>query len=193
MMKTLKRIAQWMLPACALLLVGCVSSIHPLHLPQDVVFDPALLGTWRAPESKETWELTPGENDVYRILHTDEEGKRGALRGHLLVLDGRRFLDLYPAEAELPQSDFYRDRLLPTHTFVALSAAGEDAIDVSYLDPEWLKRHLAAQPDALRHERIGDEILITAAPGDLQRFLLAHLRTDGAFSEPGRLIRQPSR
>jgi hypothetical protein len=39
----------------------------------------------------------------------------------------------------------------------------------------------------MRHEKVNKEILITAEPGDLQIFLLAHLKTPGAFSEPSEL------
>lgn len=189
-MRSFGMILKWLLPACALLLVGCVSSVHPLYTSRDIVFDEALVGVWSEADSKETWELRRDEGGAYRVLHTDERGMRGEFQGHLLVLEGQRFLDLYPAEAEIPQSDFYRDRLLPTHTFLALFPAGEGRMGVSYLDPDWLKKHLAAQPHALRHEIVGEEILMTAASGDLQRFLLAHLRTEGAFSEPGRLTRR---
>lgn len=187
-MESLRRIAKWVLPGFLLLFAGCVSSVHPLYLEADTIFDEALLGVWGAEDSTETWELRKHDEKAYTVVHTDEKGRRGEFRAHLLILGEQRFLDLDPVESEIPQSGFYRDRLLPTHTFVAIAQAGP-AMRVSYLDQDWLKRFLAEQPAALRHETVQGEILITASPRDLQRFLLDHQKTEGAFSEPCELKR----
>ncbi len=65
----------------------------------------------------------------------------------------------------------------------------EPAIRISSLEPAWLKKFLDKQPSALRRERINDEVVITASPQELQKFLLTHLKTEGAFSEPSELKR----
>jgi len=68
----------------------------------------------------------------------------------------------------------------------------EPAIRISSLEPEWLKKFLDKQPLALRQERISGELVITASLKELQMFLLTHLKTEGAFSEPSELKRKKS-
>ncbi|HUP47019.1 MAG TPA: hypothetical protein VM779_16045, partial [Thermoanaerobaculia bacterium] len=50
------------------------------------------------------------------------------------------------------------------------------------LDDKWLTSHLKENPNALRHEWIGKELLITASTAELQAFLLRHVSTKGAFA-----------
>jgi len=187
----MRKASMWLLLGFLLLPVGCVPSLHALYTDQDVIFDQSVLGVWAEDGSKETWALTRGGEKEYKLVHTDEDGKKGEFVAHLLKVEGRMFLDLYPVEPELRQSDFYRDQLLRAHTF-AMVLQTEPTIHISYLEPDWLKKFLGNQPAALRHEKINDEILITASPKELQKFLLTHLKTEGAFSEPSELKRKKS-
>jgi len=50
-------------------------------------------------------------------------------------------------------------------------------------DLDWLRQVLAADLDAVRHEKIGDDIILTAGTQQLQAFWLKHLDTAGAFGE----------
>jgi len=185
----MKKTAKWLLPGFLLMLVGCVRSLHPLYTDQDVIFDEAILGVWGEDDSNETWGLTRGGEKEYRLVHTDEDGRKGEFIAHLMNVGGQMFLDLYPVEPEPRQSGFYHDHLLPVHTFVAVLQT-EPALRISYLDPEWLQKFLERQPSAIRHAKVNDEILITASSKDLQKFLLACLKTEGAFSEPSELKRK---
>ena len=187
----MQKSAKWPLLGFLLLLAGCVPSLHPLYTDQDVIFDQSALGVWAEDDSKETWALNRGGKKEYKLVHTDEDGKKGEFIAHLLKVEGRMFLDLYPVEPELRENDFYRDHLLRVHTFAAVLQI-EPALRITYLDPDWLKKFLDKQPSALRHEKINDEVVITASPKELQKFLLTHLKTDGAFSEPSELKRKKS-
>jgi hypothetical protein len=157
MRKTMK----WFLPGFLSRLTGCVPSLRPLYTDKDVIFDQSVLGVWAEDGSKETWALTRGGEQEYRLVHTDEDGKKGEFAAHLLNVEGRMDLDLYPVEPELPQNDFYRDHMLRVHSFVAVLQT-EATIRISSLEPEWLKKFLDKQPSALRHEKINDEVVITA-------------------------------
>jgi hypothetical protein len=187
----MRKALKWFLPGFLSLLAGCVPSLHPLYTDQDVIFDQSILGVWGDDNSKETWALTRDGEKEYKLVHTDEDGKKGEFVAHLLKVEGRMFLDLYPVEPELPQNDFYRGHLLRAHTFAAVLQI-EPAIRISILNPEWLKKLLDKQLSALRHEKVNDEILITASPKELKKFLLTHLKTEGAFSEPIELKRKKS-
>jgi len=63
-------------------------------------------------------------------------------------------------------------------------------VQISYLEPKWLKTFLVRNPTAVSHEKMGDDILLTASPKKLQKFLLAHLNTEGAFGKPISLKRK---
>ena len=166
-----------------LMFAGCVPSLNPLYTDQDIVFDPTLLGVWTDKDSKEIWELTKADEKQYKLVYTDEDGKTGEFTAHLLKVDGRTFLDLTPVEPILPQNDFYKGHFLPTHTFALVSQTAP-TVQISFLEPEWLRKFLVKKPTALRHAKMEDEMLLTASPKELQKFLLAHLNTEGAFGKP---------
>ncbi len=172
-----------------LLFVSCVSSLNPLYTEQDLIFDAALLGVWADKDSTETWELTRASEKEYKLVYTDEDGKKGEFAARLLKADGKTFLDLTPTELTLPQNDFYKGHFLPTHTFALISQTAP-TLQISFLEPEWLKKNLAENPKAIRYEKLDDEILLTDAPKKLQKFLLAHLNTEGAFGKPISLKRK---
>ena len=166
-----------------LMFAGCVQSLNPLYTDQDLIFDSTLLGVWTDKDSTETWELTKTNEKQYKLVITDEDGKAGEFTAHLLEIDGKIFMDLMPVEPALSQNDFYKEHFVPTHTFAQITQTAP-TVQISFLEPRWLKNFLAKKPSAIRHEKMGEEILLTASPKELQKFLLAHLNTEGAFSKP---------
>ena len=114
-MKNISRL--WAL-GFVLLFAGCVPSLHALYTDRDLVFDQALVGVWAEKDSKEVWAFSKAGEKEYRLNYTDEDGKKGEFQVHLLKVEGRMFLDLYPAELTLQHSDFYKGHFLPTHTFL---------------------------------------------------------------------------
>jgi hypothetical protein len=166
-----------------LILAGCVSSLNPLYTEDDVIFDPSLAGVWIDKDSRESWELTKNGEKQYKLIYTDEDSKSGEFIAHLMKIDGQKFINLTPVKPILQQNDFYRDHFLTVHSFAQITETGS-TVQISFLEPEWLKTVLAKNPTAIRHEKIRDEILLTASPKELQKFLLAHLNTQGAFAKP---------
>ncbi len=166
-----------------LMFTSCVLSLNPLYTGQDLIFDASLLGVWTDPESTETWAFTYADEKEYKLVYTDESGKKGEFTAHLFKVEGKTFLDLTPLKPTLSQNDFYKGHFLTLHTFVQITQTAP-TVQISYLEPKWLKKMLAENPNAIRHEKIGDEILLTAPTGELQKFLLTHLNTEGAFAKP---------
>ena len=185
----MKNITKLVTLSFLLMFAGCVPSLNPLYTEQDLIFDSALLGVWTDKDSKETWELTKANGKQYKLIYTDEDGKTGEFTAHLLKIDGEIFLDLTPIKPLLPQNDFYNRHFLPTHTFAQISQTAP-TVQISFLEPEWLKKFLAKNPTAIRHEKLGDDIFLTASPKQLQKFLLAHVNTQGAFAKPLSVIRK---
>ena len=180
----MKYFARSLMIACLFVwAAGCVSTLNPLYTERDLIFDPAIMGTWTDEDSKETWAFSYSNEKEYRLVYTDEEGRQGEFKARLLRFEGNTFLDISPVRPPLSQNDFYKSHFLALHTFVKVNQS-RPAVQISYLEPEFLKKTLAKDSSALRHEKLGGEILITASTEELQAFLLEHLNTEGAFAEP---------
>jgi len=169
----------------ALYMTGCVPSLHPLYTDADLVFNLSLLGVWsKDKDTKETWTFNTQDEQSYNLVFTDNEGKTGEFSAHLLKVKDTLFLDLYPAEAKLTQNDFYKMHLVRAHTFMWVKQI-QPTLQMTCLDADWTKKFLETNPTAVRHEKTEDNgIVLTAAPKELQAFLLANLNTKGAFGEP---------
>ena len=133
--------------------------------------------------------MTKADEKQYKLVYTDEDGKSGEFTAHLLKVEGKTFLNLTPVEPILPQNDFYKGHFLATHTFALISQTAP-TVQISFLEIKWLKKFLIKKPTALRHAKMEDEILLTASPKELQKFLLDHLNTEGAFAKPISLKRK---
>jgi len=181
--------------AVVLCIAGCIPSVHPLYTPKDVVFNPALLGTWAKKDAKkERWVFaegklkdpakTPGN---YQLVYTDDSGRSGRFVVYLVRLGDRWFLDLFPEDPKLKQNGFYQLHLFPVHTFLLVREITPDLL-LSPMDLDWFKKLLQEHPEALRHEVEDDRVLITASTRELQAFLPAHVDDPKAFSDPVPLL-----
>ena len=160
---------------------GCVPTLHPIYTAGDVVFDQALLGLWRDAESPtETWAFAAASGKAYRLVFTESDGTAGAFVVHLARIGGATFLDLYPEPPERSMNALYADHLVPAHTFLLVERLGPE-LRLRAPEPEWVSGYLERHPDALAHEVLADRTVITASTEALQRFVLAHLETEGAF------------
>jgi hypothetical protein len=167
---------------------ACVPSTHPLYSNAELAVDGALIGTWEEKGAAEKWEFSIEAANEYKVVHTDNHGKKGEFHGVPFKLNGLMFLDLYPAQPVLRQNDFYRGHILSLHTFAKLTRDGT-AYQVSFLEPKWLKSHLAKDPTALRHTVIDGQILITDSTANLQTFIVANAASPEAFA-PGAVYKK---
>ena len=64
------------------------------------------------------------------------------------------------------------------------------------MNPDWIKRFLQKNPDAIKHEKVdfniamSDNILLTAQPKELQAFLIKHEKTQDAWGGCSNLMRR---
>ena len=154
------------------LLVGCLPTLNPIYRPQDLVFNEALLGEWRAEQGGSLWHFTREDDKTYRLDFTEEDGKSGEFIAHLATIEGVMFLDLMPSKLNGKMPGFVKAHYVPIHTIFMVKSI-EPNLVLSSLDLSWLKGYLDENPDALEHAR-GDRRLITASTEDLQKFLLEH-------------------
>ncbi len=185
----------------AALLGGCVPvmSLHPLYTEKDVIFEEKLLGKWvddpNEPETK--WEFSRVEESTsaYGLVFSDEEGKKGSFVAHLIRLQNRLFLDVYPSEPpweiedpnklELPYNSFF---LIPAHTFIKIDFIGPQ-LKMWLTNNEEMKKLLKEQPNAVKHTFIEDRLVLTAPTKELQNFILKYADDKRVFKGEIVLIR----
>jgi hypothetical protein len=177
------------------LLLGCVPSLNPLYTDKDVVFDPALVGSWTGENAKETWSFQKSGEKAYKLTQTDAEGHTALFEVHLVQLQDYRFLDLYVLELGEPNKEskinsYAGCALIPGHMFLKVTRI-EPTLQMACMDPDWLRDFLQKNPNALRHKKIasGDQnderIVLTAETKDLQSFILKHIKDEKIFGDPG--------
>lgn len=172
----------------ALLLPGCVRSLYPLHDDRTRFVDPALVGVWKeTPGDKETWEFIKADDTSYRLVVT-AEGVPMRFEAHLLKLGSTVFLDLRPQDLPDSVGKFYGWHYVPTHSFLLVERV-TPVLRMAFMDESWLEEYVKTRPNAIRHDVMGDELLLTAPTKDLQAFVLAHVKTKGAFDDWSNLQR----
>ncbi len=171
----------------AVLLGGCVPSLHQLYTDKDLVFDENLLGAWADDDTR--WVFQRGADpNSYKLAVTDDEGK-GQFIAHLVKIDNMLFLDLFPEEPELEQSnDFYKMHLVGVHTFIKVEQI-EPILKMRVMNPEKIEKMLENDPNVLKHEKVEDRIILTASPKELQRFMRKYANVDEVFGDPSDLKR----
>jgi hypothetical protein len=170
-----------------MLLAGCVPSLHPLYTEEDLVYDPALVGTWTEEESEDTWTFRELGDEAYELIYT-EKGVPARFEAHLVRVGEFLFLDTYPGEPDI-KNDFYLIHLVPAHTFLRIEIE-TNVLRYAMLDLDWLKRMISEKKAEIAHEEIEGGILLTAPPKELQAFLLKYAEDDKAFPDPQELHRQ---
>jgi hypothetical protein len=187
-MKTIRLLtaAGWLVIA-----TGCVPSLNPLYTAKDLVFDSALVGVWsEGDDAKETWAFEKAEDKAYNLTYT-QDGKKGEFKAHLLKLDDKLFLDLYPesdAMGDWNRNDFFKSLWVPAHTFARVTGI-EPELKMAFLNPDWLKELVEKDPKVIAHQKLGeDRYIFTASTKDLQQFILRHV--NDAFGETSDLKRR---
>jgi hypothetical protein len=166
---------------------GCIlTSVYPFYFEKDVVFDPALLGTWqKAGQADEHWKFERDKANGYRITVL-ADGKPSLEQGQLFKLQGQMFLDLCAHECK----EDIQPEPVPSHLLLRVDQL-TPTLKLTGLDYNWLKELLAQNPSALRHLllKTGDNptdrrIVLTADTAELQQFVIKHLKTEGAWTDP---------
>jgi hypothetical protein len=184
----MKKIVYNSLLFVSLLFMGCPTrSLAPLFTEKDLIFDPALIGTWLDGQNrKDTYTFQrAGDKDYLVVLcEQKEQGPRVvAYQARLGRLGKYFFFDSCPA-GEIPDH-----HLVPAHLITKMWLTG-DTLHVVSLEENWLKKLDAGGQLKLPHARTGDDIVLTAPTPELQQFILSNAENPAAFPDPGKLIRQ---
>jgi hypothetical protein len=194
-MKTVKELTLPLLSAAAVILAGCVvTSVYPFYYEKDVAFESALVGDWKNTEQPdEHWRFERAGGNGYRITG-ESGGKTSVLQGHLFKLHGQTFLDLTTAGWK----EDIQPEPVSSHLLVHIAQL-TPTVKLLPMNYGWLKDLLAKDPNAIRHlvirtgERPEDRrIVLTADTAELQRFVVKHLKTEGAWETGVELKSEPA-
>ena len=164
---------------------GCVPSLHPLYTDKDLIFEPELLGDWveAKPDSKGTLTFSKSDDGAYKVISANDKDT-SSFSGHLVKLADKRFLDLSG-----DSSADCHTLVIPVHMWFLLSRTGS-TLQLRDFSDDWLGRILKREPAALKHEFVDKDLVLTASTPELQRFVLLHANTKGAFDEPADYVRK---
>jgi len=174
------------------LLGGCVPvlSLHPLFGEKDVVFNEKLIGTWvDEPNKGDTvWEFNRADanENAYRLIFSDKEGKKGLFIACLVKLKDKLFLDACPAPWEQQDPNkiewvYNTLFLIPGHTFIKVNSV-EPQLKMQITDDETMKELLKADPNAVKHTVLEDKPVLTASTKELQGFVLKYADDKRVFT-----------
>lgn len=187
--------------ALAVLIAGCVRSFYPLFTEKDLVFNPALVGTW-TDKSNNTWTFQKSGDNTYRLTYHQHEykafrggprdlGDTATFKAQLGQLRKFLFLDLYPERSTLElhlKNDLHNVHLIPAHTFFRVWLE-RDSLRLAMFDEGWLKKMIDVNGLKIPHVRTEDQIVLTASTEELQQLVLRAAEDERAFPEPGTLTR----
>ncbi len=164
-------------------LTGCdaVTSLRPLYTDKDLVFEPALVGTWSEEDSNKMWIFSKGDKKEYNLVMVNESGEREKRIVYVVKVEGGIFLDFFSAHPE--KSSSYQ----LIHTFVRVDQI-EPTFQMAALNYDWIKVFLRLYPDAIGHEKVGTDIILTAETKELQTFLVKHKKD--AFEESIQMLKK---
>lgn len=170
---------------CGLLVVSlaftsCVPSIQPFFEEKDVYFDRSLVGTWSERDGKEKWTITARDESSYFIDQTDEHGRSLRFEARLFKIGTDSFIDVLAVPSSKITGDLYLDHVLPSHTLLSVKIE-RCSVNLSFLDPTWIKGFLMTSPGAVAHTNRSGEIVLTDSTAAMQAFIKKHLTTPGAF------------
>jgi len=176
-----------------LLLGGCiVTSVYPFYDAKSLSFEPRLLGQWNVEtdsgEASEQWTFEQETNHSFKVSYVNNQ-TTSVMQGHTFKLKGELFLDLFTTDID----DEHQPPPIPAHMVVRLVEVGTTMRMVP-MNYEWLGELLEKNPKALRHHIICAEekkehqrLVLTADTPELQRFLVAHLKTSEAWKGESKL------
>jgi len=179
----------------AALLGGCVPviSLHSLYTQENVVFEEKLLGTWvDDPNGPEViWEFTRIDEpkNAYKLVFSDDKGKKGSFVAHLVKLQNRLFLDAFPSEFPWEPDDpnevkwlYNSFFLIPAHTFIKIDSI-EPQLKMRLTNNDKMAELLKEDPNAVKHTSIEDRIILTASTEELQAFVLKYADDSRVFTD----------
>ncbi|WP_200975256.1 hypothetical protein [Echinicola sp. 20G] len=188
-MKTLKRISLLSLIILALVSSCVVPSLHPLYTKNELIVDKRLEGVWEGIKESDNnaslkiskfdpnqskGSLPDNADKLYRLEHT-EDGETVIFNLFLVKVGNSTYLDFHPHEyADLEFKNFFGlMHLYPVHTFAKVSFE-ENQLIIQLFDGDFIKKMIKQNRVKISNENVSGEIILTASPKELQKFVLKY-------------------
>ncbi len=186
-------------------IAGCVRSLYPLFTEKDYMFDQRIVGSW-PDKSGNAWIFSKGEDKSYVLKYYQHEfgrgifkegvpGDTGVFEAHLGRLGNNLFLDVYPQRDpslgspdrpySLLKNDFYNWHFVPMHSIMKVWFVN-DSLQLSLLDNNWVRKMIDNKSIKISHERLDDQIILTASTEELQQLVLKYADDNKAFPKEER-------
>lgn len=112
---------------------------------------------------------------------------------HLVELDGKLYADCLSFSHSIDATDEVTIKLegndhVAMHTFAQVVQTG-DAFELNFMDESFLKTLFEQNRARLEHVERDDQILLTAQPEDLQKFIIKFSEEEKAFSNRTQLMK----
>ncbi|MEK7993059.1 MAG: hypothetical protein AAB403_04575, partial [Planctomycetota bacterium] len=134
--------------------------------------------------------------NAYKLIFTDEEGKKGLFVAQLVKLQDKLFMDVYPSElpsdvndpakTAWPYNAFF---LIPAHTFLKIDSI-EPTLRIQLTLESEMKKLLAEDPNAIEHTFVDDRLVLTASTKELRAFILKYANDKRLFTGDVALVRK---
>src|SRR5262245_3652102 len=146
-----------------LITAGCdepqsIVSLHPLYDDRTLVFEPGLIGSWKAddPALDEKWIFQQSDERTYRLLLREGSGTTEFDAG-LTQIAGFLYLDLSARGGNLTG--------IPGHVVARLQIGSGD-LHLTELNGPWMRQRLA-QGAELSHFETRERLVVTASTTEL--------------------------
>lgn len=175
----------------ATLLSGCVLSFYPLFDSGQALYDPALVGVWKAinadpgkPEkTKMIFTVTRlSDRNSYWLETEMDHQPKGLYYAEIGLVGTNRFLQIAPRRPpDIPVGSIYGEHFIQAWSFWKMRLDG-DKLELAEMNYQWLEAMVKAGKVDIKHEQQDRRfIVLTASTRDLQSFVAKY--ANEAFGE----------
>lgn len=197
-----------------LIISGCtVLSFYPLYTEDVLIRNDKIIGKWETIESSDTlvWEIifkdkkwikkhnNPADRGsreepnkfAYSLFlyYAANPEKKAEFQLHLVELNGKTYIDFFPEQWNVDIS-ILEFHLMGVHTFAKVNIEN-DSIAINWFDSDWFKENLESNKIRIKHEKNSANILLTAQPKELQKFVSKYSKDEDAFDADSQVILKP--
>lgn len=197
---------------------GCtVLSFYPLYTDDVLIRNDKIIGNWETDEGLSgkskilVWEITFNDEKWIKkhnvpfdrgskkepnkyayslfLYYADYPETKAEFQLHLVELNGKTYIDFFPEQWNVDIS-ILEFHLMGVHTFAKVNIEN-DSIVIDWFDSEWFAKKLENNKVRIKHEKNSANILLTAQPKELQKFVSKYSNDEDAFNADNQVILKP--
>ena len=135
---------------------------------------------WLLNQTSFEGSVSINSNKAYRMTVQDSDEENSIYKVHLVKIADNYFIDLYPILDT--KSGMLTSNAFPVHTFMKVNIS-DNQFELISFDLEKLNDMFVKNLVRLRHENVDGNILITAQPEQIQKFLEVYSDNEEVYEE----------